>query len=146
LAFAWAGLRVVGDGPAAAAGAPWIRFVFPIAHLAVGIGLTKRAIANLVNTTEITVEGDTLTARSGPVRWPWEKPVSIPLAEIRQLAVLEKRGSKGAVSWGVVVHLADGSARPLLDGVETNQHAAYVERAIEQHLGLPDEPWRNAIA
>ena len=70
--------------------------------------------------------------------------VVIPIAELRQLSILQKKGSKGSLSYGIVAHLEDGSSRTLVDGLDDSHVATFVERAVEQHLGLPDEPWRNA--
>jgi hypothetical protein len=123
--------------------APLFAWIFPLGHVAVGVVVAKAALANLLNHTAIRVDAEKLIATSGPVRWPWQRPVVVPVAELRQLSILEKKGNKGSLSYGVVAHLEDGTSRTLVDGLHDSHVATFVERAVEQHLGLPDEPWRN---
>jgi len=142
-AVAWNSFLVTFYRAMAGGDAPLFAWLFPLGHVAVGIAVTKTALANLLNHTAISVDAESLIATSGPVRWPWQKPVVVPISELRQLSILEKRGSKGSLSYGVVAHLEDGTSRILVDGLNDSHVATFVERAVEQHLGLPDEPWRN---
>ena len=67
----------------------------------------------------------------------------MPTSELRQLSVLEKRGSEDSRSYGVIAHLVDGRSKSLMKGLNDEHHAAFIERAIEKHIGLVDEPWMN---
>ena len=50
--------------------APWIMKVFPIAHVAVGVGLTYYTVAGFVNSTVLRVSEGQLAVRQGPFPWP----------------------------------------------------------------------------
>jgi hypothetical protein len=50
-------------------GSPWIATVFPVAHVAVGVGLTYATIAAAFNRTRITVESGVVTIAHGPIWW-----------------------------------------------------------------------------
>ena len=143
-AIAWNAFLVFWYSIALSADAPWIMIVFPIGHVAVGIGVAKGALAGLLNKTRFELDGAALRATVGPIRWPWQpRAVSVPLSELRQLSTTEKRGQKGSRSYGVVAHLADGTSCMLAEGLPDAQIATFIERSIEIHLGLRDEPWLN---
>jgi hypothetical protein len=59
--------------------------IFPVCHVAVGVGLTYYVIAALCNRTWIACDGDTLTIRHGPI--PWGGGRSVPLHELRDVRV-----------------------------------------------------------
>src|SRR5690606_12910756 len=138
---------VMWYGTATAAGGSLFFYLFPLGHVAAGVLVTKLALAGLFNTTRFDLDPERLAVTTGPFRWPWQKGVVIvPIADLRQLSVLEKVGSKGSRSFGVIAHLRDGTTRPLVEGLPDSQVASFFERAVERQLGLPDEPWLNATA
>lgn len=120
--------------------APWIMAVFPIVHVAVGIGLTYFTVASLFNTTRIRIAGGELTVRHGPV--PWSGQVSLPTAEIEQVFCTEKmhRGKHGNRSWTYRVNamLTDGRKVELVSGLQESDQALYIEQTLEDHLRIPD--------
>ena len=145
-ALAWNSFLLFWYSTAIVANGPWIMFVFPIAHVAVGSAVAKSALEGLLNRTTFALDGDRLEVKTGPIRWPWKQPVSVATADLRQLSVLETAGAKGSRTYSVIAHLADGTSRPLVQTLPDSHHAAYVERAIERHLGLVDDPWMNTTA
>jgi hypothetical protein len=48
---------------------PWLMVVFPIAHVAVGVGLTYAVLSSFLNSTTLRVAGGSLTVRDGPLPW-----------------------------------------------------------------------------
>jgi len=145
-AIAWNSFLFFWYSVGFAGNAPWIMFVFPLGHVAAGITVTKQALSGLFNRTIFDLDHERLLVTTGPFRWPWQKgSVSVPTAELRQLSVLVKTGSKGGRSFGVIAHLRDGSTKPLVEGLPDNIVASFFERAIERQLGLPDEPWQNVV-
>ena len=46
----------------------WV-FVFPLVHVAVGVGLTYSVLATLFNRTEVELTADSLRVRHGPIPW-----------------------------------------------------------------------------
>jgi hypothetical protein len=81
-------------------GADVMMIVFPICHVAVGIGLTYYLIASMFNRTWIKSDGDTLTVRHGPV--PWAGNRSVPIHALRDLRVEAKYQRNSAPRFSVI--------------------------------------------
>lgn len=117
----------------------WIMMVFPIAHVAVGVSLTYSVLAGLLNTTRITVRSGRIQVRHGPV--PWRGNLERYTSELEQLYVVRRhtRTKKTHAMSGMFDLMALGSdqtAFHLVRGLPNLQMARYVERAIEQRLGI----------
>jgi predicted Zn finger-like uncharacterized protein len=137
-AIAWNAFLVNWYGIAFAGGGPWIMFVFPIAHVAVGLGVAYGALTNLLNTTVFEIDGQSLRLRHGPI--PARGNRELPIDELLQLYTEEHAGSKGSKSYALVAAVRSGPAIKLVEGLESREQALYIERAIETHLGILDTP------
>ncbi len=136
---AWNAFLVFWYSMAFAGGAPWIMVVFPIVHVAVGVGLNYWTLAGLFNTTTIRAERRALVVSHAPI--PWRGPGSIESAGIEQLYVKceEHRGQHGAhYSYSVWLVLRDKRSIPLVKGMGDPAPALYIEQQIERALGLED--------
>ncbi len=137
----WDGFLVFWYSIALRDGAPWIMAVFPIAHLAVGVGLTYFVVATFLNTTTVTATRDRLRVRHGPV--PWVGNLELASDDLAQLFCKErvhrkKRGTSSTYElWAQRKHGA--SLRILRGGTDSDQ-ALYLEQAIERALGIRDQP------
>ena len=130
--FFWYGIALSTD-------APWIMSVFPLAHVAVGIGLTYSTLAGLVNKTWIKAYNGVVSVIHGPV--PWRGNLVIPCAEIDQLYCKEKvsHGKNGPrVSYEVWALKQDGATLKLLGGSLTDDQAIFIEQQLEKSMGLTD--------
>ncbi len=121
----------------------WIMKVFPIAHVAVGVSLTYSVLAGLLNTTRITVRSGRIQVRHGPV--PWRGNLERYTSELEQLYVVRRhsRAQKHNSVVGMFDLMALGSdqtAFHLVRGLPNLEMARYIERAIEQRLGIEDRP------
>lgn len=141
--IAWDSFLVFWYGIAFKTHAPWLMFVFPIAHLAVGVGLTYSAIAGIFNKTVIEVRDGKLTVRHGPI--PVWGNRTIPVEDVRQLYTEEIVGSKGAKSYTLQAILAQGPTVALAKDLKNPQQALFIERTVEEHLDIADEPVAGAF-
>ena len=141
--IAWDAFLVFWYGIAIKSGGPWIMFVFPIAHLAVGVGITYSALCGLLNRTVIQIKDGVLSVRHGPI--PARGNRTIPVHEVRQLYTEEVVGSKGAKTYKLNAVVASGSAHALASDLSNPQQALFIERAVEDHLGLADQPVAGAF-
>lgn len=129
-------------------GMPWIFYVFPIGHVAVGVGLTYFTLACLINRTELVADHDQVRIGHGPL--PWRGNVSLPAQEIAQVYVAPAYA--GIVWWlhmggfqrsgfgaTLKVLLRDGSSRTLVT-LTDSEAAFFLEQEIEKFLGISDEP------
>lgn len=124
----------------------WLFIIFPIGHVAVGVGLTYWVFCSIFNSTEITVDGTCLVIKHGPL--PWKGNKQIPLAEIAQLYVIEAHStdSYGKVSRQYEVNMVDHNhkQRKLLQNLASAAEALYIEKHLEKLMALKDEPVAGA--
>lgn len=117
----------------------WFFYVFPIAHLAMGVSLTYYTLAGLLNKTTLRIAKGVLSVRHGPL--PWRGNRRLPVDRIRQLYV-RKRVHEGQESKSVTydVHVEDDQlARvKLLTGLHSLEQAEFIEWVVEDHLGIED--------
>jgi hypothetical protein len=120
--------------------------VFPIAHLAVGVGLTYTTLAGFLNTTTLELDRGSLKIQHRPL--PWLGEVNLPVRELAQLYCKEKRGSgeDSSTSYHLSAVLKNGRKLDLLSNLDSPEIAAYVERKVETWLRIPDRPVRGELS
>ena len=120
--------------------APLMVKVFPIGHVAVGVGLTYFVIAGFLNKTDITISFFSVKVRSFPVKWFGDKEVAVD--DIQQLYVTEKISqNKNGTQVRYTVNIMTKSNRQikLVSGLQEREQAIFIEKKIEEILALPDE-------
>ena len=120
-----------------------IFFVFPIAHVAVGIGLTYFVLAGFLNSTVVRVVDGMLSVRHGPL--PWRGNLDLPSDEIEQIYCQNKlqtsrdEDGRSSTSMSYEVHaVVAGQKRKLLGGLRDADQALFVEQALERFLKIED--------
>lgn len=144
--IAWDAFLLFWYSTAAGGNAPWIVIVFPIAHVAVGIGLTYFVIASLLNTTRITVGPRALEVRHGPL--PWRGNAVYERSQVEQLFCKrkERRGKNGPhVSYELWLALRNTRAVKLVSNGLEEEQVLYLEQRIESALGLADRPMAGEL-
>ena len=94
-------------------GMPWIMVVFPVGHLAVGVGLTYLTLALYVNRTTVDVNDQRLKVRHGPLPWPGKRDIDVTDLDqpyCQQQTSLGRHGSM-SFSYNVCAVLKGGRAR-----------------------------------
>jgi hypothetical protein len=124
-------------------GAPWIFFVFPLAHVAAGVVIVYRALTGLFNKTTIRVSNGKLSVRHGPI--PAFGNRDIDVSDLRQLYTVTKARSKGGTTYEVHALAAVGPTVKLVSGLRDMQQAVYIERTLEDHLRIEDDPTANQL-
>lgn len=120
---------------------PWIMKVFPLAHVAVGVGLTYFVLATLFNSTSIAATNGRLRVTHGPV--PWLGNIEVGGSDISQLFCKELvRNNKNGQSyhyeiWAV---LRDSTTRKVVGAGLTMEQALFIEQKMERALGIKDHP------
>ncbi len=116
-----------------------IFFVFPILHVAAGVGLTWYTVAVFVNTTRVRLEQGSLSIRHGPLWVPGNR--TIAGHEIEQLFCKERisRGKNGtSISYELLALLKDRQRVKLLTGYREIEEVLYLEQEIERRLKIRD--------
>lgn len=133
--IAWDGFLVTWYTVGLTSGAPLIALVFPILHVAVGVGMTYYTLALLVNRTRIAIEGGRLRVRHGPLPW---RGVDVDASEVSALEVLgepRKRNRRGRDTFRVMAHVG-GRAVDLMRRMEDEHAARFIAAAISRTLSL----------
>lgn len=131
---AWDGFLVFWYSMAFKTGAPWIMKVFPIGHLAVGIGLTYATLTGFWNRTIVEVRGGRLRILHGPL--PWRGSREIPIGELRRVtaAIRPNFSRNGASVWQLLATTRSGEELRLLASLEDETQAKYLEEKIGAFL------------
>ncbi len=136
----WYGAAMFGMGAEAGGPATICALLFPLGHVAVGLGLTYTTIAGFFNRTLIEVTRGSLKISHGPI--PWWGNQDLRTADLKQLFCEEQvhRGKHGSRNYTYDVHavLQDGRKHKLLSGLPSTDQALYIEQAIETHLEIED--------
>ncbi|MEQ9319454.1 MAG: hypothetical protein RIF41_09870 [Polyangiaceae bacterium] len=140
-ALVWCSFLVFWYSSVTASGAPWIFFVFPLIHVAVGVGMLYAALAGLLNRTTLTVRDGTIAIAHAPL--PWRGARTLDVREIKQLYCIEerKKSKNGTTtSYTVKVQRRGGDEIALVKDLDDRAQALYIEHKVEHALGIEDVP------
>ena len=115
--------------------------LFPILHVAAGVGLTYWTIAGFVNRTIVGVSAHYLTIRHQPLPWPGKKHVAV--RDLQQLFCQEHVSNVNndtSLSYSLNAVLQSGRKLVLVKRLPEAAQALYLEDAIERHLGITNRP------
>ncbi len=128
-------------------GSPLPMKLFPVVHVAVGVGLSYFTVAGFVNRTLVRVGPGEIQVRHVPLPWPGNKVLSAESVE--QLFSEEKisRGRNGVNrSYQVSAVLRNGAKTRLVRGLQSPDQALFIEQQVERHLGIEDRPIPGEMA
>lgn len=145
--IAWDSFLLVWYGMAFAGGgmAPWpfqlLMFVFPLAHVAVGVGLTYVTLAGFLNSTRVKIDAGTLSVTHGPI--PWKSPPAVLTDDLEHIYVTQStQKSDEGRSLGYAVHVLQrgGSTVELLKHLTDADKALCIADRLRRHLDLESRP------
>ena len=117
-----------------------VMLLFPVLHVAVGIGITYSTLAGFFNKTFIDVNDYELSVSHGPV--PWPAVHNLNSAQLEQLYSQEhiSRGKNGITRTYSVNAILKGDNRKvtLLSGLNKPEQALFIEQEVETHLDITD--------
>jgi len=121
--------------------APLVFQLFPLIHVAVGIGLAYSTIAGFLNSTTITAERGHLSVRHGPI--PWKGNRELPADALEQLYCQEHvtHSRNGGTTIHYSVQAVGKESRrkiTLVSGLTDRDQALFIESQVEQKLGITD--------
>jgi len=126
--IAWDSFLVFWYSIAFTTNAPWLMLVFPIGHLAIGVGMTYTVIAGLFNKTHIFADRYTIIVRHRPI--PWKGNRELECMDIKRLYLEEKLPrnhqnlSRTLTNYDLKADIA-GDEVTILSGLETSE-ARYI--------------------
>lgn len=125
----------------------WFRVFFAdsivgaLLMLPFAVALSYVVLALLINRTTIRARDGRLTISIGPL--PWSGNKTILMSDLRQLycrQIVTEGDPGSSVSYEVVALLANGTTTRLVRGLLEADQALFLEQAIEERLGIIDEP------
>lgn len=126
--------------------APWIMIVFPVAHVAAGVGLTYATLCGFLNRTTMEITPDGLTIRHGPLPWPGNRQLAAtqirqPFCELGSARNgFNTNQNYAAPSYQLSAVLTDGSKVKLVGGLRELSDARYLERQLELAMNIAPQP------
>ncbi len=143
-AIAWnaflVGWYVMGSQMPGPAAMKLIFFVFPIVHVAVGVGIGYSAITGFLNRTTVEVRSHQLRIYHSPL--PWKGGRDLRRDQVQQLFVRDKVRATKQGSFQVYelkARLTDGRNITLIPAETEIDKLLYLEQQIEKRLGISDE-------
>jgi hypothetical protein len=125
-------MALFGDVPKN--GFDWMAIVFPICHVAVGVGLTYYVIAGFLNKSSIFLDEAVLAVRHGPV--PWFGSCTLELDGILGIEMDYVYSSQDQPNYAVSAHADNGRQVVLLRGLNFKQ-AEYIAWQLANALAVP---------
>ena len=112
----------------------WITIVFPLGHVAVGIGITYFVIASLVNKTDVLVSPSGVRVAIGP--FPWIGNRDIKLEQMTGVVVRQRAANRGATTYSVMYVDSARREKSLLKSVAQADQAEFIAETIRTALKL----------
>lgn len=134
----WYRMALGGFGSSFSGGANLIMILFPIAHVAIGVGMTYYVLALYLNRTAMTVSDAEIKVRTFPLPYPW-KDRTLAASDVEQVYVKQsishnKNGT--SISYDVRAQLYGAPDEKLVTGLHTPEFALYIEQEVEAYLGI----------
>ena len=120
---------------------PLMVVLFPLLHVAVGVGVSYYALTGWFNRTHIYVGQGRLGVRHGPLPWPGNK--EIDAHDVKQLYAKEKISrsrNSTTVTYELRAVTKSGRNVKLVGGLESQEQAIFIEQKIERYLRIEDAP------
>ncbi|MFN2196267.1 MAG: hypothetical protein ACK2UW_09115 [Anaerolineales bacterium] len=142
---AWDSFLIFWYSMAFGSGAPWIFIVFPIAHLAVGVGLTYATLAGFFNVTTLRLTSSTFKVQHDP--FPWPGKVNVPVGQLQQFYCRTKtpRSSSGSTTYQLVGVLQGDRQIELVSNLDSPDIAWFLEQQMEAYLHIQDTPMAGEL-
>jgi hypothetical protein len=114
--------------------APLMMFLFPLVHLAVGVGLAYFAVSSLVNQTDVIISTSRVKCITRPL--PWRGNQDLPAGDIRGVTVRERWGNRGSVRYALMYVDTANKEHTLLASMARREQADFIAASIQEILGL----------
>ena len=124
----------------------WIMTIFPVAHVAVGLGVTYYTMAGFLNSTIIMLNPQFLIITHTPLPWFGNRRVeSAQLTQLYAEQIISQLRNSSSSTCQLNGILRNNCKVKLLSGLPSQDVALFVEQSIENFLGIADEPVAGEI-
>ena len=115
-------------------GPVWLAIIFPIAHVAVGVGLSYYVIASFFNKTDLVISPDWVETNTRPI--PWKGNAKIRPADIKGVLVRERADGYNKSQYRVMWVDRSMKERPLFLTLEELDQANFIRDELAEILGV----------
>ncbi len=131
-AIVWDSFLVFWYGIAFSTGGPLIMVIFPLGHVAAGVGITYFSLATLLNRTTIHADAQAITVTHRPV--PWRYAGRVPVDTLERIYVDESATRRnGQAFFRVLAETRSEQDRVLVSGIPKLQ-AEHIAEVLREHL------------
>lgn len=123
--------------------APAMVILFPLLHVAVGVGLTYYVLTGWINRTYIYIGQGKLGVRHGPLPWPGN--LGIETSDLKQLyakantsAFYQSFQLSILPAYEVRAVTKSGRNVRVVSGLATQEQAIFIEQKVDKYLGIED--------
>ena len=118
--------------------------LFATPHALIGLGLIYYILSLLLNKTTVNLTRSEVSVHHGPM--PWYGAKAVAASDIDQLYAKERVGGRRGTQVTYEVHMIDrqNTHRKLVSGLDSPEHALYVEQEIEAYLEIENRHVRGA--
>ncbi|RPJ43393.1 MAG: hypothetical protein EHM21_11600 [Chloroflexi bacterium] len=137
----WDAFLIFWYSMALSTGAPTMAVLFPLIHVAVGVGITYTTLCGFLNRTNVELTRAELAVWFEPLPWPGEK--TIKTAEIKQLYCKEtiSRGRRSTrYHYQLCAVTQDDREVKLVTNLDSPDIARFFEQQLEGWLKIEDQP------
>ena len=124
--------------------------LFPLLHVAVGIGLSYYVLVGYLNKTTINIDFNAISIKHGPLP-VWDNK-TVPSRQLKQLYSKKYRPLTNRRGYSYAVHAITSDATTgswrnikLLSGLDTSEQALFIEQEIEKFLKITDLPVKGEL-
>lgn len=125
---------------------PLVAKLFPIGHIAVGIGLTYYTITLFINKTEINISNGVMKIRDYPL--PLGNSKILNCDDFKQFYVKEKISNNDdstSVSYILMGIKKDNKLKKIISGLHEKEEGLYLEQEIEKILKIKPENVKGEV-
>lgn len=120
-------------------GVHWTAYLLgPMVYNLLAVAGNYLALAVLLNRTHVSIRGGFLRVVQLPL--PCARSMRVPAAEVDQIFTRADYQERQVRRCHVCVRRRDGRYFTLVKNLRRLEQALFLERAVEIHLGIPDEP------
>ncbi len=114
--------------------APLMTILFPLGHVAVGVGITYYAFASLFNKTDIGISSSGVTVMTGPVPWLGNRRVQAD--DITAVLVRERSFDRSRRYYNLMYADQSRKERKLVTGLAESEQAEFIAQVVRHTLHL----------
>ena len=113
---------------------PFMILFFPIAHIAVGVGITYYVVASLFNKTDVVISLSGIKVSTYPVPWFGNKEVK--REEITDIIVRERIGNRNRRTYAIMYVDFSRKERKLVASIPESDQAEFIAQTIRDATGI----------